>query len=193
MEKQTEIPWDNTVIADINCVGKWLACDETLPANTDASAIVLAGNAVIPTIDAACRLAAKREVPLLISGGLHYGQPPSEAAMMADVLQRDFGVATRWREERSRTTWENALFTAELLKAQGVNRVVLVTQAAHMPRARWCFERAGLEVVAAPLGFLGVPNERPLGGWLPEGKALWQSTRLLNEAIGLAVYPLLYR
>ena len=113
--------------------------------------------------------------------------------MMADVLQRDFGVATRWREERSRTTWENALFTAELLKAQGVSRVVLVNQAAHMPRARWCFERAGLEVVAAPLGFLGVPNERPLGGWLPEGKALWQSTRLLNEAIGLAVYPLLYR
>ena len=48
-------------------------------------------------------------------------------------------------------------------------------------------------MVAAPLGFLGVPNERPLGGWLPEGKALWQSTRLLNEAIGLAVYPLLYR
>lgn len=141
----------------------------------------------------AARLHRASQLPLLISGGLHYGQPPSEAAMMADVLQRDFGVATRWREERSRTTWENALFTAELLKAQGVSRVVLVTQAAHMPRARWCFERAGLEVVAAPLGFLGVPNERPLGGWLPEGKALWQSTRLLNEAIGLAVYPLLYR
>lgn len=141
----------------------------------------------------AARLHRASHLSLLISGGLHYGQPPSEAAMMADVLQRDFGVATRWREERSRTTWENALFTAELLKAQGVSRVVLVTQAAHMPRARWCFERAGLEVVAAPLGFLGVPNERPLGGWLPEGKALWQSTRLLNEAIGLAVYPLLYR
>ncbi len=141
----------------------------------------------------AARLHRASGLPVLISGGLHYGQPPSEAAMMAEVLQRDFAVPTRWQEERSRTTWENAQFSAELLKAQGVSRVVLVTQAAHMPRSRWCFERAGLEVVAAPLGFLGVPNERPLGGWLPEGKALWQNTRLLNEAAGLLVYPLIYR
>lgn len=141
----------------------------------------------------AARLQRASGLPILISGGLHYGQLPSEAALMAEALQRDFAVATRWQEARSRTTWENAQYSAELLKAEGVRRVVLVTQAAHMPRSRWCFERAGLEVVAAPLGFLGVPNERPLGGWLPEGKALWQSTRLLNEAIGLAVYPLLYR
>lgn len=141
----------------------------------------------------AARLHRASGLPVLISGGLHYGEPPSEAGLMADALQRDFGVATRWREERSRTTWENAQFSAELLREQGIRRVVLVTQAAHMPRSRWCFERAGLEVVAAPLGFLGVANARPLGGWLPEGKALWQSTRLLNEALGLAIYPLLYR
>lgn len=141
----------------------------------------------------AARLHRVSGLPLLISGGLHYGEPPSEAGLMADVLQRDFAVATRWREERSRTTWENAQFSAELLREQGIRRVVLVTQAAHMPRARWCFERAGLEVVAAPLGFLGVANARPLGGWLPEGKALWQSTRLLNEALGQVVYPLLHR
>lgn len=141
----------------------------------------------------AARLQRTSGLPLLISGGLHYGQPPSEAAMMAEALQRDFAVETRWREERSRTTWENALYSAELLEKEGVRRVVLVTQAAHMPRARWCFEKQGLEVVAAPLGFLGVPNERPVGGWLPEGKALWQNTRLLNEAAGLLLYPLLYR
>lgn len=141
----------------------------------------------------AARLHRASGLPVLISGGLHYGEPPSEARLMAEVLQRDFGVATRWREERSRTTWENAQYTAELLREQGIKRVVLVTQAAHMPRSRWCFERAGLEVLTAPLGFLGVANARPLGGWLPEGKAFWQSTRLLNEALGQVVYPLLYR
>ncbi len=141
----------------------------------------------------AARLQRASDLPILISGGLHYGQPPSEAQLMAEALQRDFSVATRWREERSRTTWENALYSAELLKREGVRRVVLVTQAAHMPRARWCFEQQGLEVVSAPLGFLGVPNERPVGGWLPESKALWQNTRLLNEALGMAVYPLIYR
>ncbi|PWG74936.1 hypothetical protein DF186_15320, partial [Enterococcus hirae] len=92
---------------------------------------------------------------------LHYGQPPSEAMLGAEVLQRDFGVATRWLEERSRTTWENALFSAEMLRAAGVERVVLVTSAAHMPRSRWCFEQNGIEVIAAPVGFMGGHNARP--------------------------------
>ncbi|MBS7664062.1 YdcF family protein [Pseudomonas lalucatii] len=140
----------------------------------------------------AARLAKASGLPLLTSGGLHYGQPPSEAALGAEVLARDHGVAVRWQEGASRTTWENATRSAELLGRAGVTRVVLVTQAWHMPRARWCFERQGLEVVAAPLGFLGVANGRPGGGWLPEARAVWQSSLLLNEALGLLAYPLFY-
>lgn len=140
----------------------------------------------------AARLAKSTGLPLLISGGLHFGQPPSEAALMAEVLARDFGVAPRWLEGRSRTTWENARYSADLLRPAGVERVLLVTQAWHMPRARWCFEQAGFTVRTAPLGFLGVANGRPAGGWLPEGKALWQSGLLLNEALGLIAYPLVY-
>lgn len=141
----------------------------------------------------AARLARASGLPLLTSGGLHYGTPPSEAAIMADSLVRDFGLAVRWREESSRTTWENAAESARLLAPHGLKRVVLVTQAAHMPRARWCFEQAGFEVVGAPLGFMGGPNGRPLGGWLPEAKAFWQNGMLLNEAVGRLVYPLVYR
>ncbi|MBM7061410.1 YdcF family protein [Pseudomonas sp. UL073] len=142
----------------------------------------------------AARLARASGLPLLTSGGLHFGtQPPSEAALLAQSSAEDFGVAVRWQESSSRTTWENALNSAALLRPQGIRRVVLVTQASHMPRARWCFERAGFEVVVAPLGYLGVANGRPGGGWLPESKALWQSGLLLNEALGRLLYPLLYR
>ena len=140
----------------------------------------------------AARLARASGLPLLTSGGLHFGEPPSEALIMADTLRRDFGVDVRWQEGESRTTWENAEFTAGILLPQGIRRVLLVTQAAHMPRARWSFERAGFEVAAAPMGYLGVPNGRPLGGWLPESKAVWQSGMLLNEAVGLLAYPLAY-
>ncbi|MCG4454553.1 YdcF family protein [Pseudomonas sp. MMS21-TM103] len=140
----------------------------------------------------AARLAKASGVPLAISGGLHYGQPPSEAALMTEVLARDYGVPVRWQEEASRTTWENAARSAELLHQDGVRRVLLVTQAWHMPRARWCFEQAGFQVLSAPVGFLGVANGRPAGGWLPESKALWQSSLLLNEALGLLLYPLVY-
>ncbi|MFO6376143.1 YdcF family protein, partial [Pseudomonas aeruginosa] len=74
-----------------------------------------------------------------------------------------------------------------------VRRVVLVTQAWHMQRARWSFERQGFEVIPAPVGFLGGANLRPFGGWLPEAQAFWQSGMLLNEAIGLVGYRLFYR
>ncbi|PNG12414.1 YdcF family protein [Stutzerimonas stutzeri] len=140
----------------------------------------------------AARLAKASGLPILASGGLHYGQPPSEAHLAAEALQRDFSTPTRWLEERSRTTWENALYSASMLKDAGIDRIVLVTSASHMPRSRWCFEQNGLQVIVAPMGFVGVPNGRPFGGWLPETKAVWQNGLLLNEALGMLIYPLLY-
>src|SRR5690554_5151957 len=77
----------------------------------------------------AARIAKASGLPILASGGLHYGQPPSEAALAFEALQRDFATPLRWLEERSRTTWENAVYSAEMLKAEGVERVVLVTSA----------------------------------------------------------------
>lgn len=141
----------------------------------------------------AAQLAKASGLPVLVTGGLHYGTPPSEAQIMADSLREDSGVEVRWKEERSRTTWENAQMSAEILLPQGIKRVVVVTQAWHMPRSVWSFEKAGFEVVPAPVGFLSVDNARPLGGWMPEYKSFWQSGLLLNEAVGQIAYPLFYR
>ncbi|MDY4302414.1 YdcF family protein [Pseudomonas sp. FP215] len=141
----------------------------------------------------AARLAKASGLPVLTSGGLHYGTPPSEAELMAVSMQDDFGVSVRWKEERSRTTWENAQMSAEILLPQGIKRVVVVTQAWHMPRSVWSFEKAGFTVVPGPVGFLGVDHGRPLGGWMPEVKAVWQSGQLINEAVGQVGYRLFYR
>jgi uncharacterized SAM-binding protein YcdF (DUF218 family) len=141
----------------------------------------------------AARLAKASGLPILTSGGLHYGTPPTEAKLMADSLHDDFGVAVRWQEGQSRTTWENATFSAEVLLPEGIKRVVVVTQAWHMPRAVWSFQKAGFEVVPAPVGFLSVYNAEPLGGWMPELKAIWRSGQLLNEAAGQIGYSLFYR
>ncbi|ONH52681.1 Uncharacterized SAM-binding protein YcdF, DUF218 family [Pseudomonas cedrina] len=141
----------------------------------------------------AARLAKASGLPVLTTGGLHYGTPPSEAELMAVSMRDDFGVNVRWKEERSRTTWENAQMSAEILLPEGVKRVVVVTHASHMPRAVWSFEKAGFTVVPAPVGFLGVDNARPLGGWLPEFKSIWQSGQLINEAVGQVGYRVFYR
>ena len=114
------------------------------------------------------------------------------AALMADVLQRDFGVATRWREERSRTTWENAVLTRELLAKEGIGRIVLVTQGLHMRRARMAFEHAGFTVVPAPLD--AVPARvarRPfLLRLAPAPEAFMISGQALHEYAGLVAYRL---
>lgn len=141
----------------------------------------------------AARLAKVSGLPVLTSGGLHFGTPPSEAQLMADSLRDDFGVAVRWQEGGSRTTWENAQFTAQVLLPEGIKRVVVVTQAAHMPRAVWSFQKAGFEVVPAPVGFIGSDDAKPLGGWMPEVGAIWRNGQLLNEAIGQIGYLLSYR
>lgn len=140
----------------------------------------------------AARLSKESGLPILTTGGLHYGEPPSEAEIMARSLQQDFATPVRWQEGQSRTTWENATMTAEILRPLGIKRVALVTQAWHMPRARWSFEKAGFTVIAAPVGFLGVDNARPFGGWLPESRAIMHNGILLNEAAGMLVYPLVY-
>ena len=141
----------------------------------------------------AARLAKASGLPVLTSGGLHYGTPPSEAELMAVSMKDDFDVTVRWKEERSRTTWENAQMSAEILLPEGIKRVVVVTQAWHMPRSVWSFEQAGFTVVPGPVGFLSVDNARPLGGWMPEFKSIWQSGQLINEAVGQVGYRLFYR
>lgn len=141
----------------------------------------------------AARLAKASGLPVLTSGGLHYGTPPSEAQIMADSLRDDFGVTVRWQEGQSRTTWENAQMSAQVLQPEGIKRVVVVTSAAHMPRAVWSFRKAGFEVVPAPVGFLGRDNGEAFGGWMPEFKAIWRSGQLINEAVGQVGYSLFYR
>ena len=136
----------------------------------------------------ASRLAKTSELPILISGGLHFGQPPSEAQIGSETLAIDFNIETHWLEGESRTTWENALYSAKTLQPLGIKKIVLVTDAWHMPRARWSFEQHGFEVISAPMGFFSVPRQRPAFGLLPESKAFWQNSLLLNEWVGQKLY-----
>ena len=55
----------------INVIGQWLVQDDfsgEVPYQADC--VILAGNAVMPTIDAACKIARDQQIPLLISGGI---------------------------------------------------------------------------------------------------------------------------
>jgi hypothetical protein len=83
----------------------------------------------------AAQLAKASGLPVLTSGGLHYGTPPSEAQLMADRC-RMISASRSLEGRASRTTWENAA-QRQVLQPLGIKRVVVVTQAWHMPRSRW--------------------------------------------------------
>ena len=138
----------------------------------------------------AAQVARRTGLPLLASGGeLERGAPPL-AVRMQQVLEHELGVPVRWTEGRSHSTRENARFSAEILAAEGIGRVLLVTHAWHMPRARAAFEGAGLEVVPAPTGFRFWPDATP-SSVLPSARALLDSSLAVHEWIGRGWYALL--
>ena len=71
---------------------------------------------------------------------------------MAAALEREFGVPVRWIEASSRTTHENAVLSARMLKKDGIDRIVLVTHGFDTRRATAEFEAQGLAVVTAATG-----------------------------------------
>jgi uncharacterized SAM-binding protein YcdF (DUF218 family) len=126
---------------------------------------------------------------ILVSGGL--GQPgtPAFAAVMAQSLKDDFQTPARWVEEKSTDTWENATYSADILRAQGITSIYLVTHSWHMRRAVLAFQDAGLIVTAAPTS-LDEPLAPDLGDFLPRASGWQTGYYAIHEWIGYAWYKL---
>jgi len=140
------------------------------------------------------RLQRETGLPLLVSGGRVFAvEPASEAALMKDVLENELNVPVRWLEERSRNTAENASYTAELLGKENIAAIILVTSAAHMPRAAEAFEKQGVVVYAAPTGRRsGRRTGAGVLDWLPNSSALDRSRVALHEFLGRIWYRIRY-
>ncbi|MFC7288906.1 YdcF family protein [Herminiimonas glaciei] len=145
------------------------------------------GAASLQRLRYAANLYRSTHLPVLVSGGHPDGGSTSEASEMARVLKEDFSVPVRWLEEASNNTAENAQLSARMLRAAGVQRILLVTDAIHMQRAKWAYQQAGLEVAAAPTIFVSRAHATP-ADFLPSGQGLQLSSYALHEWLGLAWY-----
>lgn len=135
------------------------------------------------------RLARETGLPILVTGGKPGGGRHAEAELMRDSLRDEFGIAPRWVEAASDTTYDNARLSAAELLPAGIEHVLLVTDAWHMPRARPVFERHGLKVTPAPTGYLGQAAFRPLH-LVPNAEGLRIAHIALREWLGIAWYRL---
>jgi uncharacterized SAM-binding protein YcdF (DUF218 family) len=197
-------------------VGQWLVAPleerfpvPLVPARIDG--IIVLGGAVDPAIsrahgqvaldEAAERITAALalterhpEARLLLSGGdgSLLPRPGEEEAELMRALLIELGVAPErlLAEDRSRNTFENAVMSRDMAQPKPGETWLLVTSAAHMPRAVGCFRHIGWDVIPYPVDFRTEDSPRPeflLSGHL----ALLDLAA--KEWVGLAAYRLLGR
>ncbi len=143
----------------------------------------------------AATLHRKTGIPLLVTGGNPLDDRVSEAVLMATALQQDYAITAKWLEKESRNTAENAKYSAQILNAENISNILLVTQAWHMRRAVRLFENQGLRVTAAPTMFEGFnKNNTTIRGFdfLPSINAFYDSSYALHEIIGQLWYTIRY-
>ena len=117
-----------------------------------------------------------------------FGASVPDGGMLYQLLD-SFGVP-RERvvlETKSRNTFENALFSKEMMKPKPGERWLVVMSAQHMPRAIGCFRQAGFAVEGYPVAWRTQqrPNFKPGG---PFGAGLYNLDNAAHEWLGLLAY-----
>lgn len=177
-----------------------------LPATVDG--IVVLGGAIDPAGSAqhhqvSLNAAAERmtalvelgrrypDARLVFSGGsgsvLH---PEAKEAPFARALLDQLGFDTHrvLFEGQSRNTWENAQFSRQMIMPETGQTWLLVTSAAHMPRAVGAFRAAGWAVVPYPVDYRCAKAGMGLDFSLAKG--LSDLDAVAREWLGLVYYRL---
>ena len=162
--------------------------------NEESKRMVFGGgiDRIIQAVDLYHRKKVKK---ILLTGGSGYLLNPDfkEAGLLKDVLVNmhipDSDIII---ENNSRNTYENAKFTAELLKSKNYgNRLLVITSALHMPRTLACFNKQGLTPHIFPVdNHASRLKGNPAELILPNAGCLDNWDLLLHEWTGLLLYKI---
>ncbi len=143
----------------------------------------------------AARLHLKYHIPIVVSGGKLPADASQSIAAVAKRFLIDLGIPSHAviAEERSRDTYENALYCKSICQTHGYSRPLMVTSGYHIKRARWSFAKVGLTVTPFPCALTTWPGKTyRMSSYLPSCNALKTTAQALHEWIGLFYYRLVY-
>ncbi len=135
------------------------------------------------------RLQRATGLPLAVTGGAVFAPGSAEGVLMARVIEEDFNTPVRWVESRSRNTAENGSYTRDILKAENIDRIVLVSHVSHLHRAIDIFVGTGFQVLPAPTVYRHTPDDvTVMMDWFPSASAFYLSRVALHEYLGRLWY-----
>jgi uncharacterized SAM-binding protein YcdF (DUF218 family) len=141
----------------------------------------------------AARLQGRLGLPVILSSGQVSRHTQAGARIDRRILM-DLGVpaAKLHTDSMSRDTAENAFYAQKICQREGYRRPILVTSAAHLPRAVRLFRAVGLDVLPVP-AYRRTWSDHDFHwrSWLPSAAALAATSAALHEYLGLLYYRLL--
>jgi uncharacterized SAM-binding protein YcdF (DUF218 family) len=131
------------------------------------------------------------EAKLVFTGGSSalIGEGITEAEVLRRFLMRlGLDPSRVVYDEKARNTYENAVYTRELVRPQPGERWLLITSASHMPRAYGAFSKIGWgDIIPYPVGY------RARTTFLSGAREYETLAYAVHEWIGLAVYRIMGR
>ena len=181
-------PWQPGQNAPTGIIVLGSAINPAISAGRGDVALTDAAERITAAVELARRYPNARVVYSGGNGGLSVSAPPE--AVYATRLIEELGVP-RSRitlEGGSRSTAENAEFTAKLVLPKPGERWLLVTSAMHMPRAIGTFRKVGFPVEAYPVDYrtAGPQDLWAIPGSLTDGVHL--TDMAVHEWLGLLAY-----
>jgi uncharacterized SAM-binding protein YcdF (DUF218 family) len=133
---------------------------------------------------------------MIISGGSgSLSMPEMKESTIARNFVKDLNINTDKiiNEPFSKNTFQNALYTKTILKKLGLEneKILLVTSAYHIPRAKACFDKQGINSIIYPVDYKAGPRKYNFDHLLlPSLSAFQDWYIILHEWVGLFTYRL---
>jgi uncharacterized SAM-binding protein YcdF (DUF218 family) len=131
---------------------------------------------------------------IIISGGdgsLQQKGPKEADFVCQEFIKNKVPAADVIIENRSRNTYENALYSKKIVDSLGFAApAVLITSATHMRRSLLLFAKAGLPVTGYPCNFKTLDNKYHLEDFLPNFGVVEKWSYLFKEWLGILVYKI---
>jgi len=145
-------------------------------------------------IFAGIELVKKNKAPIMIltGGKLPWSVGKPEGEYLRDIAIK-YGIHNKnvFLTENVENTDQEARAVAKLLH-KASPKIILVTSAFHMPRAKKVFEAAGIKTEPFAVDFLSEVGNKKIMDFIPNAKAFSDTSLFVRELIGRLYYNLKY-